>query len=162
VSAATVHGTGTMAAQEQPLLLPPSSPGLYLRHRNRGFTAYITAGRDTLSTVRRLTRTVLLAYGADTDLAETAQLVLSELVGNAERACGTNVPLVIEVFTTAFGVAVSVHDPVPELLPQRGGAGLDSDVAESGRGLALLDLLAPGWTIECSPLGKQIQCHLVK
>jgi anti-sigma regulatory factor (Ser/Thr protein kinase) len=156
VSAATVTGTGTMVAQRP--LLPANSPGLYLRYRNRGFIAHVTAGRDTLSTVRRLTRSVLLAHGADSDAADTAQLVLSELVGNAVRACGAHVPLVIEVYASAFGVAVAVHDPVPELLPNRGATAMDSDWAETGRGLALLDLLAPGWTVECSLLGKKIQC----
>ncbi len=144
------------------LLLPPSSPGLYLRHRNRGFAAHIIATAETLRAVRRLTRSVLVAYGADDDSAANAQLVLSELVGNAVNACGQHVPLVIEVYVTGRGIAVTVHDPVPELLPQRTGTDLDSDSAESGRGLALVDHLAPGWTLECSPLGKQIQCHLTK
>ena len=137
------------------LLLPPSSPGIYLRHRNRGFIAHITVTAETLSTVRRLTRSVLVAYGADTGTVADAQLVLSELVSNAVNAFGEHVPLVIEAYVTARGIAVTVQDPVPELLPQRSSAGLDS---ESGRGLALVDALAPGWTIECSALGKQIQC----
>ncbi len=142
---------------ERPLL-PPSSPGLYLRHRNGGFVAHITAARETLSTVRRLARSVLLAYGATSDEADTAELVLSELVGNAVRACGEHVPLVIEVYVSLFGVAVTVLDPVPELMPYRGKCAMDSDQAETGRGLALLDILAPGWTVEYSLLGKQIQC----
>jgi len=153
VSAATVCGTGTMSVEQ---LLPPSSPGMFLRHRNRGFTAYITATAQTLSTVRRLTRSVPVAYGAAADTAASAQLVVSELIGNAVNAFGDFVPLVIEVYVVlGRGIAVTVLDPVPELLPQRGDAALDS---ESGRGLALLDAFAPGWQIECTGLGKQLQC----
>ncbi|MER5465546.1 ATP-binding protein [Streptomyces sp. NPDC002668] len=110
--------------------------------------------------MRGLTVTVLMAYGADRESAATAQLVVSELVGNAKRACGDHVPLVVEVYVTAFGIAVTVHDPVPELLPHRSDVEMDSADAESGRGLALLDVLAPGWCIECSMVGKQIRCHI--
>jgi hypothetical protein len=64
------------------------------------------------------------------------------------------------VYVTSTGVAVNVHDPAPEQLPRRQEVALDSTEAESGRGLPLLDLLAPGWTVEHSPIGKQIRCHL--
>lgn len=158
MSTPTTFGTGTMLG-ERPVL-PACVPGLYLRHRDRGFVAHLTASRSALHTVRGLTATVLTAYGADSEAAATAQLVVSELVGNVVRACGTDVPLVVEVYRTAVGIAVNVHDPVPELLPQRTGTAMDNPEAESGRGLALLDLLAPGWTIEHSLIGKQIRCHL--
>ncbi|WP_234043376.1 ATP-binding protein [Streptomyces marianii] len=160
MSAPTTFGTGVMFT-ERPVL-PASVPGLYLRHRDRGFTAHVTASEHALSTVRRLAASVLMSYGADREAAATAQLVLSELVGNAVRACGPAVPLVIEVYVTALGIAVNVHDPAPELLPHRSETPMDSDQATSGRGLALLDLLAPGWTIEHSLIGKQIRCHLAE
>lgn len=147
-----------MSAQRP--VLPVAVPGLYLRHRDRGFIAHVTASEHALHTVRRLTASVLMSYGAGREAAATAQLVLSELVGNAVRVCGEHVPLVIEVYVTALGIAVTVHDPVPELLPHRGEVAMDSDQAESGRGLALLDLLAPGWETEHSLIGKQVRCHL--
>jgi len=160
VSAATVHGTGTTVFVQRPPL-PKTKDGFYLRHRDGGLVAHITATQDTLSDLRRLARMALLFYGATSDHADTAQLVLSELVGNAVRACGEHdVPLVIEAYTTVDGVTVTVHDPVPELLPHRGTAAMDSDQAVGGRGLPLLDLLAPGWSIESSPIGKQIRCNL--
>lgn len=160
MSAPTVHGTGTAVFVQRPPL-PKTADGFYLRHREGGLVAHITATRDTLSDLRRLAKMVLLFYGATSDHADTAQLVLSELVGNAVRACGEHhVPLVIEVYTTVAGVTVTVHDPVPELLPHRGTAAMDSDQAVGGRGLPLLDLLAPGWTIASSSIGKQIRCDL--
>lgn len=158
MSAPTTTGTGTMFA-ERPAL-PASVPGLYLRHRDRGFTAHINASESNLSTVRGLTATVLLTYGASRESAGAAQLVLSELVGNAVRACGDHVPLVVEVYRTSLGIAVTVHDPAPELLPHRSEAAMDSAEAESGRGLLLLDALTPGWHIEYSMVGKQIRCHI--
>lgn len=83
--------------------------------------------------------------------------MLSELVGNAVRACGPRAPLVVDVYTGRDGITVAVHDPAADLLPHRTAAG---ELAESGRGLVLLDLLAPGWTVERSPVGKQIRCRL--
>lgn len=156
-AAATTYGTGTMTEQQP--ALPASVPGLYLRHRPGGFTAHITASEHTLAAVRHLTADVLQAYGADRESAGTAQLVLSELVGNAVRACGPHVPLIVDVCRNRDGITVAVHDPAPDLLPHRTAAG---DLAESGRGLVLLDLLAPGWTVDRSPVGKQIRCHLTK
>ncbi|MGP3950977.1 ATP-binding protein [Streptomyces sp. 7N604] len=159
MSTATVSGTGTMVADRSDL--PASVPGCYLRrHRDCGFVAHITVSKPVLSTVRRLTARVLVACGVGQETAGTAQLIVSELVANAVRACGDHVPLVVEVYRTSTGVAVNVHDPVPELLPRRSEVAMDSDDAESGRGLLLLEALAPGWTVEHSLIGKQIRCHL--
>jgi anti-sigma regulatory factor (Ser/Thr protein kinase) len=140
---------------------PASTPDLFLRHRVRGFVAQMTATADTLSTVRQLTVTVPVAYGADREVAEAAELVVSELVGNAVRACDDRSPLVVvEVTVTDTGIAVDVHDPLGDLLPIRREKAMHSDDAESGRGLHLLDVLAPGWTVEPSPIGKRISCHV--
>ncbi|SHN34671.1 ATP-binding protein [Actinacidiphila paucisporea] len=155
-AAATTYGTGTMT--EQGPELPASIPGLYLRRRPGGFTAHLTASEHSLATVRHLTADVLQFHGADRESTGAAQLVLSELVGNAVRACGTDVPLVVDVYRNRDGITVAVHDPAPDQLPHRTAAG---DLAESGRGLVLLDLLAPGWTVDRSPIGKQIRCRLV-
>ncbi|MCC9312359.1 hypothetical protein LN042_35790, partial [Kitasatospora sp. RB6PN24] len=82
--AATVFGTGTapgLTASEP--ILPAPRPGLYLVHRLGGITAHLTADQETVQTVRSLTLTVLVAHGVDLETAESAQLVLSELLGNA-------------------------------------------------------------------------------
>jgi anti-sigma regulatory factor (Ser/Thr protein kinase) len=140
--------------------LPASEPGLYLRHRDRGFVAHMTAGQSSLSRVRGLTANVLLAYGAATETAAAAQLVLSELVSNAVRACGDDVPLVVEVYASDIGVAVNVHDPFPELLPQASESAMDNEEAESGRGLHLLALLCSDFSVATSAIGKQVRCLL--
>jgi anti-sigma regulatory factor (Ser/Thr protein kinase) len=86
--------------------------------------------------------------------------VVSELMGNAVRASTEGpVPLIVEVYATSPGIDVIVHDAVPGQ-PTRRDVALDSTEAMSGRGLHLLDLLTERWTVEPSPLGKQIRCHL--
>ncbi|MFD3931729.1 ATP-binding protein [Streptomyces sp. NPDC058614] len=155
----TISGTGTMVADLP--VLPSSVPGFYLRHRAGGFVAHITASEFAFSTVRGLTASVPVAYGADQDTADTARWVVSELLGNSVRACGDHVPLVIEVYVTGRGIQVNVHDPAADLPPRHSTVAMDSDAAESGRGLGLLDMLAPGWDSAPSPVGKQIRCHVV-
>ncbi|MFE2212180.1 ATP-binding protein [Streptomyces canus] len=120
-----------------------------------GFAAHVCASPQNLCAVRQLTRAELLAQGIEDDAVDSAQLVLSELVGNSVRAYGVYVPHVVEVYGTAYGVAVKVHDPDPGALPRRQATPLDSAEAEGGRGLGLVDLLAPGWQCGGPPLGSR-------
>lgn len=143
-----------------PLPAPPPRPGFFCRDRTRGLVVHMLASPENLRAVRALAAEALAVQGIAPDAVEAAQLVLSELVGNAVRAYGPDVPLVVEVYATFAGVAVNVHDPDPRHLPRRRGVALDDPEAESGRGLALLDLLAPAWHIQRSPIGKQIRCRL--
>lgn len=138
--------------------LPPPTPGLYFRHRNQGFAAHITASPAALRLVRELTAKVATLYGVGADAADAARLVVSELAGNSVRVCGDHVPIVVEVYVTLLGISINVHDPDPSALPCRRAVDLGSSEAESGRGLALLDLLAPGWQVRRSPVGKQVRC----
>ncbi|WP_327315940.1 ATP-binding protein [Streptomyces sp. NBC_01235] len=139
---------------------PNPTPGYYLRPRPQGFAAHICASQQHLGAVRALTSTELLNHGIDADVVHSAQLVLSELVGNSVRACGEHVPLVVEVYVTSYGIAVNVHDPDPGVLPRRRSTPLDSAEAEGGRGLGLVDLLAPGWNVRRSSIGKQVRCRV--
>jgi hypothetical protein len=141
---------------------PPvrTTPGFYVRSRPYGLTAHICASPQNLCEVRQLARVELLAQGVEVDAVDSTQLVLSELVGNSVRAYGDHVPLVVEVYVTSHGVAVNVHDPDPSTLPRRRATPLDSAEAETGRGLALVDLLAPGWHVRRSAIGKQVRCRV--
>lgn len=58
------------------------------------------------------------------------------------------------------GVWVRVHDPDAEHLPSRSAVAMDDATAESGRGLPLVDLLAPGWDVAPTPIGKQVRARL--
>ncbi|MGC2997160.1 ATP-binding protein [Streptomyces sp. G35A] len=137
-----------------------SAPGLVVSKRAKGFHAVLTASPESFSAIRALTRSVPTRCGGGPGLGETAELVVSELMGNAVRASTSEpVHLIVEVYATAPGIDVIVHDCVPGQLTRRDVA-LDSTEAMSGRGLHLLDLLTDHWTVEPSPLGKQIRCHL--
>ncbi|GGX58930.1 ATP-binding protein [Streptomyces chartreusis] len=165
---ATVFGTGTLCAvavDNRPSQANPV-PGLLVSKRERGFRADLVSSREALSGIRQLTRS-MPAYGADPSLAESAELLVSELVGNVVRASTQNaeVPLVVEVYaalTGSPGIEVIVHDTVPAR-PHRGDAALDSDEAESGRGLGILDALTDHWSVEPSPepsFEKLIRCRV--
>jgi anti-sigma regulatory factor (Ser/Thr protein kinase) len=161
----TVFGTGTgtlhaVAVDEWPAR-PDPVPGLVVNAQEFGFVAEMTASLEAFSAIRGLTLSVPASFGADPDLAESARLVVSELIGNVVRASPENerVPLIVEVYATPSGIEVIVHDAVPEH-PHRRDVALDSTEAVSGRGLALVDMLTDGWTVEPSPLGKKIRCRL--
>ncbi|MFE4604318.1 ATP-binding protein [Kitasatospora indigofera] len=157
----TTFGTGTAPGlTTQAPILPAPRLGLYLANRLGGITAHLTADRDTVQTVRALAVTVLLAHGVDLETAESAQLVLSELIGNAVRACGEYVPLVVEIHRAEQDAVIAVHDPLFGAGPRRTDTAPDSDDAESGRGLLLLDVLAPDWTVTASAIGKRIRCRI--
>ncbi|WP_454314509.1 ATP-binding protein [Streptomyces phaeoluteigriseus] len=146
---------------DERLALPDPVPGLVVTQRERGFRAELRASREALSAVRALTRSVPTAYGAAPELRDSAELVVSELTGNVVRAAPDDEPvqLIVEVYAVAPGIEVIVHDAVPGQ-PNRRELALDSAEAMSGRGLHLLDLLTDHWTVEPSPLGKQIRCRL--
>jgi anti-sigma regulatory factor (Ser/Thr protein kinase) len=142
--------------------LPAPTPALSVRRRPGGFTADVTACAATLSVLRNLVEPQLTWYGVSQDVAFTAELLLSELVGNADRACtaaGVPVRLLVEVSVDGGIVTVAVHDPVADRKPAPSGAAMDC-LAEHGRGLELMDALADGWTVKSSPFGKQIVCRL--
>ncbi|MEU3462029.1 ATP-binding protein [Streptomyces sp. NPDC006733] len=136
------------------------NPGFYLRSRPRGFVVHLLASGENLRAVRELTGRALAEAGVDSATAESAQLVVSELVGNSVRACGPSVPLVVEVSVRRGAVVLGVHDPDPVGVPRRRGVAMDDAEAESGRGLALVELLTSGWRVVRSPVGKQVRCRL--
>ncbi|MFG2463357.1 ATP-binding protein [Streptomyces sp. NPDC048523] len=166
---ATVYGIGTLhaVAVDERLLWPDPVPGLRVREYESGFRADLTASREAVSGVRRLTRSMRTSYVADQDLAESVELLVSELVGNAVRASApdTDIPLVVEVYAAMVGspgIAVIVHDTVPGR-PHRSDAALDSAEAESGRGLGILDALTDRWSVEPSTepsFKKMIRCFI--
>lgn len=147
----------------------PPTLGWYPTPTPAGFVLHLSATPRNLRGVRGLTEKTLLDAGVNADLAHTVQLVLSELYGNAVRACGDFAPLVAEVEVepppgiragAPDAVWVCLHDPCRDTRPRRGGVRLDDPDAESGRGLPLLDLLAPGWGVAPTPVGKQVCCRV--
>ena len=150
---------GHDAAEPVTAMVAEAAPGFYLLVRSTGFAVHMSASASHLRFVRQLADATLAAAGIDPELAQDVQLVASELIGNSVRACGDFVPLVVEVDADPRGVTVKVHDPDRLALPKRSGMPSDC-AAESGRGLPLVDLLAPGWQVVRTPTGKQISCRL--
>ncbi|MGW2249918.1 ATP-binding protein [Kitasatospora sp. NPDC001660] len=85
------------------------------------------------------------------ELIDTAQLIISELVGNSARHTGCTritVSLRLEGPTISVAVRDSSHT-LPIVITT-------SDKATSGRGMALVDALSPRWGVEWAPRGKWV------
>ena len=147
----------------------PHSLGWYHTPTPTGFVLHLSATSDHLRATRALIGKTLADAGVGEGQSHAVQLVMSELFGNAVRACGDFVPLVAEVAVepphgggggAERGVRVRLHDPYRLALPVRTDVRLDDPEAESGRGLPLVDLLAPGWRVTGTPVGKQVRCRI--
>ncbi|MEV0125480.1 ATP-binding protein [Streptomyces sp. NPDC050703] len=147
----------------------PHSLGWYHTPTPNSFVLHLSATPNHLRAIRALVGKTLADCGIDEGQSHAVQLVMSELFGNAVRACGDFVPLVAEVAVerpqgfgggAERGVRVRLHDPYRLAQPVRGGVRLDDPEAESGRGLPLVDLLAPGWRVAGTPVGKQVRCRI--
>ncbi|MEO3807950.1 ATP-binding protein [Sphaerisporangium sp. B11E5] len=134
--------------------------GFYPAIHDRGLIVHMNVWAESLHGVRALITQVLGAKGVDGERVESVRLVASELIANAVRACGDWVPVVVEVEIASAGIWIRVHDPNPNRLPVRSRTPPDDSDAETGRGLWLLDALTPGWSVERTPIGKQVQCLL--
>ncbi|MDF9813206.1 ATP-binding protein [Streptomyces sp. SPB162] len=137
-----------------------SECGFYLVIRPDGFVLHMSASAVHLREMRAQVFKEVCGAGAGEGVADAARLVASELVGNAVRLCGPWAPVVVQVAISPDQVLVQVHDPEPAAVPKRRPRPPGNDKSESGRGLWILDLLAPGWTVRPTPVGKQIRCHL--
>ncbi|MEV7871728.1 ATP-binding protein [Streptomyces sp. NPDC088124] len=144
----------------EPALRHPATLGHYLTPTPAGFSLHMSASPRNLRAVRGLTEKTLLDAGVSPNGVDCAQLVLAELYSNAVHACGDYVPLVAEVEAGAAGVWVRLHDPDGRRMPWHSGVAMNDPEAESGRGLAIVDVLAPGWDVMPTPVGKQIRCLL--
>jgi anti-sigma regulatory factor (Ser/Thr protein kinase) len=158
-----MHDVQVLSGPSDP---PPRFPpelaecGFYLAIRPDGFVLHMSASAEHLREMRLQVFKEVCGAGADEEVADAARLVASELVGNAVRLCGPWTPVVVQVAGLPGKVLVEVHDPEPAAVPERREASPDNDIFDSGRGLWILDSLAPGWTVELTPVGKRIRCHL--
>ncbi|MFD4659650.1 ATP-binding protein [Kitasatospora sp. NPDC058444] len=105
---------------------------------------------------RRLVRTTLPAWELE-DLVEAAELIVSELVGNAAKTgCRQEMAVTVERITDRC-VRISVRDG-SRTLPCLIDAG---PAAESGRGMALVHHLTGGhWGAELETYGKTVHADL--
>lgn len=111
------------------------------------------AGRcEPLASARDHARTVLAGV---VPCVDDAVLVVSELVGNAVRHTAAG-PDCLTIEIDGDQVVVAVHDPEPD----GGGVHLSDTaadpLAESGRGLWLVQTLARRWYVETTAVGKAV------
>lgn len=103
---------------------------------------------------RETVRGVMTGWGLG-DEADTATLLVSELVTNAVRHAGT--PLGISLLLTDDCVRVAVTDGVGSVWPHLAEPDLE---AEGGRGLWLVDRLARSWGVSTEEDGKAVWFEL--
>ncbi|MBW3579475.1 MAG: ATP-binding protein [Actinobacteria bacterium] len=102
---------------------------------------------------RRFVGEILRSNGAD-GASDVCVLLTSELVTNAVLYARS--PIVLRVALDASLVRVSVHDDSPTPPSPRSAAANDT----SGRGLALVDVLASTWGVDLNGRGKEVWFEL--
>ena len=114
---------------------------------NQALSATLDAKASSARFARTLANTFVRQCGFD-DLLETTGLLVSELVTNSVLHAGSGIRL--EIAENGQGVRVDVFDASTSLPV----IGPPDPLAESGRGLHLVDSLADEWGSERLPDGK--------
>jgi anti-sigma regulatory factor (Ser/Thr protein kinase) len=115
-----------------------------------------TAEPAEVAALRRIMRLHLGAWGLQ-ELADEAQLCVSELVSNVITHVGPGTPATLAVSMQGTRLRIEVHDPDPCALPTLRDASTDS---EEGRGMALVDAVADRWGVLLRPDRKVTWCEL--
>lgn len=93
-----------------------------------------------------------------TDVCADTELVVTELVANAVRHAGTEITIRLAVLTEIpGGVRAEVSDSSTRPVRPRRADGL----AESGRGLFLVDMLASRWGATATQDGKTVWAEII-
>ncbi|MFF1870253.1 ATP-binding protein [Kitasatospora herbaricolor] len=113
-----------------------------------------------VAAVRRHVREVVITCRPPASYPlDTVQLVATELFTNAvKHSAHHGAPLMVVVQERMTTLRVEVHDPDPEMLvaPPR------PDLADSGRGLLLVDLLSQEWGVVPGPTGKMVFAEIAR
>jgi anti-sigma regulatory factor (Ser/Thr protein kinase) len=137
-----------------------TDPGYYLVTDADSFTLHMNTTQHRLRALRRCVIKVSARAGADSDHTDHIALVLTELIGNVVRQCGDSAPVIVRVALTPTHTELDVHDPLTTAIPRKRHRSPDNTEFETGRGLWILDALAPDWTITPTPFGKWVSCRL--
>ncbi|MFI2237998.1 ATP-binding protein [Streptomyces chrestomyceticus] len=116
---------------------------------------------STAEAGRQLVQSVLGLWQLDS-LADSATLIVTELIANAARHTSCQEIRLTVGWPSAARVRIGVLDREPSRLPVCGRA---EDDAESGRGLVLIDAVADRWSYDlCGsgrcPWGKEVWAEL--
>lgn len=114
----------------------------------------LAADVDSTRRARHFMKGCLHSWRYADDAVQTAQLLVSELVGNAARHVGGDVEVVVRHFEGL--VRIEVFDG-STVLPRRRDIERD---ATSGRGLHIIEEISTGWGAQVTPGGKVVWCDL--
>ncbi|MER5972139.1 ATP-binding protein [Streptomyces sp. NPDC002055] len=114
------------------------------------------AEAEGIASLRRLVRTRLDSWGLS-ELTDSAQLCVSELVANVVTHVGIGTPATLALSVEGSTLRVEVADPDGRGLPVLLAAGPD---AESGRGMRMVDAVAVRWGVAPTASGKTTWCEI--
>jgi anti-sigma regulatory factor (Ser/Thr protein kinase) len=121
------------------------------------------AGPTSSASARHLVSDLLERWELPS-LIEDAELLTGELVNNAVGHASTGLALVVAVAEGILEIGVTDSHPqsIPFVKPKQGMAveAREEVLAESGRGLLLVGLLADEWGVVGLPQGKQVWFRL--
>lgn len=106
--------------------------------------------------LRRVMRLHLRLWGLS-DVADAAELCVSELVANVIRHVGEGTPSTLEVGMNGTHLRIALRDPDTRVLPTLVHA---ESVDESGRGMELLDAVSDRWGVILGAESKLVWCDL--
>ncbi|MFF3732718.1 ATP-binding protein [Streptomyces sp. NPDC002476] len=106
--------------------------------------------------LRRLLRLHLRLWGL-LDVADAAEVCVSELVANVIRHVGVGTPSTLVVEMNGTYLRVALRDPDARALPTLLSAGPDE---ESGRGLVMLEAVSERWGVILGVESKLVWCDL--
>ncbi|WP_340378723.1 ATP-binding protein [Streptomyces sp. SS7] len=115
-----------------------------------------TAEPTEVAALRRVMRLHLGIWGLH-EVADEAQLCVSELVSNVITHVGPGTPATLAVSMSGVHLRIEVHDPDTRALPTLLDANVDS---EGGRGMALVDAIADRWGVQLRLDRKVTWCEL--
>lgn len=129
----------------------------------------LTAEPVSVPAARRFVGDGLTSWGLD-DLLDDAKLCVSELAGNAALHSSSTF-MHVQVALDRGVVRLSVEDdgvvPSAAITPRPSFPDVDDpaelhldDEATTGRGLAIVSILASGWGVERTPRGKRVWCEI--
>ncbi|WEH33590.1 ATP-binding protein [Streptomyces sp. AM 4-1-1] len=114
------------------------------------------AKAEEVAALRRIVRQHLKRWGLP-DVADAAELCVSELVTNVIRHVGAGTPSVLRAEMNGTHVRIGLRDPDTRALPTMVTAGSDD---EAGRGLTLIDGMADRWGVILGTDSKLVWCDL--
>lgn len=120
------------------------------------WTLDFAAEPDEVSALRRVVRSHLGLWGVR-EVADLAELCVTEMVTNVIKHVGYGTPSTLAVSMRGTYVRVEVQDPDTRALPTLIAA---TSGAEAGRGIALVDAVADRWGVQLREDRKVIWCEL--